>query len=162
MTATEKMNMSVNEEKSASANMQEARMYLRQVRDAYRRSEVLCAQADQYRELATRATGRMDAVRVSGTSHRSNVETYVLELVDAHDRLRREIHRLLNISRQAEELISRLPDGRHRAVLQMRYLCALDWEEVAERLHFTIRWAHKLHREALWELDQILAKERGH
>lgn len=162
MTSIEKMNESVKEEMSASANMQEARMYLRQVRDAYRRSEVLCAQADKYRDLATRATGRMDAVRVSGTSRRSNVETYVLELVETHDRLRREIHRLLNISTQAEELISKLPDSRHRAVLQMRYLCALDWEEVAQRLHFTIRWAHKLHREALMELDKIIAKERGH
>lgn len=162
MTTVEKMNNSVNEEMSASANMQEARMYLRQVRDAYRRSEVLCAQADKYRDLATRATGRMDAVRVSGTSHRSNVETYVLELIDTHDKLRREIHRLLNISRQAEELIARLADSRHRAVLQMRYLCAMDWEEVAERLHFTIRWVHKLHREAIAELDKILASERGH
>ena len=163
MTTVEMNEQSVNtQEMSASADMQEARMYLRQVRDAYRRAEVLCAQAEKYRALATRATGRMDAVRVSGTSRRSNVETYVLELMDTHEKLQREIHRLLNISRQAEELISRLPDSRHRSVLQMRYLCALDWEEVAERLHFTIRWAHKLHREAVAELNVILNSERGH
>ena len=162
MTELEKNEQSVNEEKSASANMQGARMYLRQVRDAHRRAEVLCAQAEKYRVLAMRATGRMDAVRISGTPHRSNVETYVLELVDTHEKLQKEIHRLLNISHQAETLIAKLPDSRHRSVLQMRYLCALDWEEVAERLHFTIRWAHKLHREAIEMLDQILANERGH
>ena len=163
MTMVEKKEQSVNEaEMSASANMQEARMYLRQVRDAYRRAEVLTAQAEKYRALATRATGRMDAIRVSGTPRRSNVETYVLELIETHEKLQREIHRLLNISREAEKLISLLPDDRQRAVLQMRYLCALDWEDVAERLHFTIRWAHKLHREAILELDRILAAKRGH
>ena len=157
------MEQSVMNERSASANMQEARTYLRQVRDAYRRSEALCAQAEKYRVLATRATGRMDAVRVSGTSRRSNVETYVLELVETHEKMQAEIHRLLDLSREAEKLIARLPDSRHRAVLQMRYLCGMDWEEVADKLHFTLRWAHKLHREAIGQLNEMLqADETGH
>ena len=141
-------------ETSASAGMQEARMYLRQVRDAYRRTQALCAQAEKYRELAMRATGRTDALRVSGTPQRSKVETYVLELMDTHEALQREIHRLLNISREAEKLISRLEDSRLRCVLQMRYLCGLDWEEVAQRLNYTLRWVHKLHREAIELLAQ--------
>ena len=52
MTMTEMKNKSVNNEQmSASADMQEARMYLRRVRTAHRRADLLCAQAEKYRTL---------------------------------------------------------------------------------------------------------------
>ena len=143
-------------ETSASADLQEVRMYLRRVRTAHRRADLLCAQAEKYRTLAMRATGRTDAIRVSGTPRRSNVETYVLELVDTHARLQQEINQLLQYSRDAEKLILKLPDESQRAVLQLRYLCAMNWEEVAERLHFSLRWVHKLHADAIANLAQGL------
>lgn len=152
MMMTDKQSVT-KEEKHASAGMQEARMYLRRVRDAYRRSIALSAQLERYRELATRATGRMDALRVSGTSQRSKVETYVLELVEAQAKIEEEIHHLLEWTQEAEALIAQLEDSRMQDVLRMRYLCALDWEEVAQRQHYTLRWVHKLHREALAQLE---------
>lgn len=159
MTMTEMKSKSVNNEQmSASADMQEARMYLRRVRTAHRRADLLCAQAEKYRTLAMRATGRTDALRVSGTPQRSNVETYVLELVDTHARLQQEINRLLKYSREAEKLILKLPDENHRAVLQLRYLCAMGWEEVAERLHYSLRWVHKLHADAIAALAEMRRK----
>ena len=42
----------------------EIKDYLREVRHAHLRAEVLCARAEKYREMATRATGRTDALRV--------------------------------------------------------------------------------------------------
>ena len=32
----------------------------------------------------------------------------------------------------------------------------MDWEEVARRLHYTLRWTHKLHREAI---DQLAGED---
>lgn len=132
----------------------EVKEYLREVRHIHLRTEVLCARAEKYREMASRATGRMDAVRVSGTPDRSKVEQYVLELVDMHDELQKEIKRLVRYTQKAEKLIQQLPDERYRAVLQLRYLCGYDWQEIADRLHFSLRWVHKLHGEALAELTQ--------
>jgi len=80
---------------------------------------------------------------------------YVADLMDAHRELQKEIRRLLRSSREAEKKILRLQDGRHRAVLQLRYLCAMDWDEVADKLHYTLRWTHKLHREALEQLTEL-------
>lgn len=145
-------------EKSASAGMQDVRMYLREVRFAFRRTEVLCERAEKYRTLAMRATGRTDALRVSGTPQRSKMETYVLELVDTHAELQKEINALLALSREAEKLIGQLEDDRHRAVLQLRYLCAMTWEEVAEKMKYTLRWTHKMHREAVAKLERIWAQ----
>ena len=127
----------------------DVRMMLRDVRHCQLRTQTLCARAEKYREMAMQATGRTDAIRVSGTGDRSKVEKYILELWDVHNELQEEISRLMKKSREAEKLIRTLEDDRHRAVLELRYLCAMTWEEIAGKLHFTVRWAHKLHKEAM-------------
>ena len=127
----------------------DARMMLRDVRHCQLRTLTLCARAEKYREMAMQATGRTDAIRVSGTGDRSKVEKYILELWDVHNELQEEISRLMKKSREAEKLIRTLEDDRHRAVLELRYLCAMTWEEIAQKTNFTVRWAHKLHKEAL-------------
>lgn len=127
----------------------DVRMMLRDVRHCQRRTLTLCARAEKYREMAMQATGRTDALRTSGTSSRSKVEKYVLELWEVHNELQQEIAKLMTKSREAEKLIQTLEDDRHRAVLELRYLCAMTWEEIARKTHFTVRWAHKLHKEAM-------------
>ena len=133
----------------SSPNTLDVRMQLRDVRHSQLRSVALCARAEKYREMAMQATGRTDALRVSGTNQRSKVETYVLELWNAHNELQKELAELMEKSRQAEERIKTLPEERHRAVLELRYLCGLTWEEIAQRLNFTLRWVHKLHKEGI-------------
>lgn len=131
------------------------RTQLREVRHAHMRTEVLCARAERYRELAMRATGRADAIRLGGTSQNSKVETYVLELIDVHADLQKEISQLMRLSREMEKRIAVLESDSQRAVLQLRYLCAYDWQDIANRLHFSLSWVHRLHREAI----EILAEE---
>lgn len=135
-----------------TAQPADVKEYLRDVRHAFWRADVLSARAERYRELATRATGRMDALRLGGTPIRSKVENYVLELMQAHQELQDQISELLALTRQAEKLIARLPDERYRLVLHLRYLCGYDWQDIADRLHFSLRWVHKLHGEALAQL----------
>ena len=133
---------------SVAKNM-DLRMYLRDVRHCHLRTLTLCARAEKYREMAMQATGRTDALRVSGTGNRSKVEKYILELWDVHNELQAEISRLMKMSREAEKMIALLEDERHRAILELRYLCGMTWQEIAAKLHFTIRWTHKLHKDAL-------------
>ena len=141
--------------------MTDVRSYLRDVRHRYRYAQTLCERASRYREMATRATGRMDALRLSGTSRRSKVEDNVLAMVDVHRELKEKIRELLEETRRAEKLICTLSDERYHAVLQLRYLCGMSWEEVAQRLHFSVRWVHKLHGEGLKQLAQHWT-HRGH
>ncbi len=133
----------------------DTRMMLRDVRHCHLRTLTLCVRAEKYREMAMQATGRTDALRVSGTPNRSKVEKYVLELWEVHNELQQEIRRLMEKSREAESLIQRLPDQRFRAVLELRYLCGLTWNEVASKLHFTLRWTHELHNAAIEALAAL-------
>jgi len=141
--------------------MTDVRSYLRDVRHRYRYAQTLCERANRYREMATRATGRTDALRLSGTSRRSKVEDNVLAMVDVHRELKERIEGLMQETKRAERLISILPDPRHRSVLQLRYLCSMGWEEIADKMQYTLRWVHKLHSEALERLQKHVDK-RGH
>ena len=146
---TEEQSVRAHAPAKSSEGSLDVRMMLRDVRHCQLRTLTLCARAEKYREMAMQATGRTDAIRVSGTGERSKVEKYILELWDVHNELQQEIARLMEKSREAEKLIQTLEDDRYRAVLELRYLCAMTWEELADKLHFTVRWAHKLHKEAV-------------
>ena len=146
---TEEQSVRAHAPAKSSESPLDVRMQLRDVRHCQLRTLTLCARAEKYREMAMQATGRTDAIRVSGTGDRSKVEKYILELWDVHNELQEEISRLMKKSREAEKLIRTLEDDRHRAVLELRYLCAMTWEEIAQKTNFTVRWAHKLHKEAL-------------
>ena len=146
---TEEQSVRAHAPAKSSEGSLDVRMMLREVRHCQLRTLTLCARAEKYREMAMQATGRTDAIRVSGTGERSKVEKYILELWDVHNELQQEIARLMEKSREAEKLIQTLEDDRYRAVLELRYLCAMTWEELADKLHFTVRWAHKLHKEAV-------------
>ena len=152
---------SVSASASENVDVLKVKEYLREVRTKQRYAQVLCERAQRYRDMAMRATGRVSAVRFGGTSRRSKVEDNVLAMMDVEKELRDRMKELLEDTRRVEKMISLMTDERYHAVLQLRYLCGLSWEEVANRLHFTVRWVHKLHGEGLKQLAQGWTP-RGH
>lgn len=48
--------------------------------------------------------------------------------------------------------ISEIEDERVRTVMSLRYVQGLEWEEVAERMYFSLRWVMRLHKRGLEEL----------
>ena len=146
---------------SAGADVLEVKEYLREVRSKQRYAQVLCERAQRYRDMAMRATGRVSAVRFGGTSRRSKVEDNVLAMMDVEKELRERMEELMKETRRVEKMISLMTDDRYHAVLQLRYLCGMSWEEVASKLHFSVRWVHKLHGEGLKQLAQGWTP-RGH
>lgn len=151
---TEEQSVRAHAPAKSSESTLDVRMMLREVRHCHMRTLTLCARAEKYREMAMQATGRTDALRTSGTSNRSKVEKYILELWDVHNELQQEISRLMKMSREAEKRILSLEDDRYRAVLELRYLCGLTWEEITKKLNFTLRWTHKLHKAAVESLQE--------
>ena len=139
----------------------DVRSYLRDVRHRYSYAQTLSERASRYREMAMRATGRMDALRLSGTARRSKVEDNVLAMMDVQKEWKERIDALMQETQKAEKLISVLTDPRHRSVLHLRYLSGMGWEEIAGKMQYTLRWVHKLHSEAI-EMLQRYVDKRGH
>ena len=77
----------------------------------------------------------------------------VLKIVDAEREMTTGIEELLTRQREAEALIGRIEDGRYRALLQLRYLAGLTWDQVAEKMGYEARQVYRLYRSALGEAE---------
>ncbi|MCL1872975.1 MAG: DUF1492 domain-containing protein [Clostridiales bacterium] len=75
--------------------------------------------------------------------------------VNAYERkVKASIKRLEKETMLIEDAIQRLKDPQEREILRLRYLEALDWWEVAEKVSYSISWIYTLHGKALLHLKQ--------
>ena len=105
-------------------------------RNSLLRCNVLCTRAQIYKAMAENAKS-------------VNFTEACMDLIETHKQLMQEIGILESKSRQAEKVILRIEDERKRAVLQLYYLCGFSMHEVADKLHYTVRWCYKIHKEAI-------------
>ena len=56
-----------------------------------------------------------------------------------------------------EAVISRLNDSRQRAVLTLRYLEGLRWNRIAQALCYEVETIYRAHRQALQEIERMMA-----
>lgn len=116
-------------------------------RESYLKTATLCEQAERYRSLAEMAT-RKNLAQTGG-----KVDEYVVKLMDVHEELNHKVQEMVDSTKEAETAIKTLKDERYKAVLSLYYLCAMDMDEVATKLHYSKRWVYKLHKEALKTLE---------
>ena len=136
----------------------DVRHTLEEARASIRRIKAINARIDFYTETATRATGSMEAVRVSGTGNRSKVEDNVVRLIDAREMLDRELARCEGVIAQAERLIGMLEEPKH-SVMAYRYLMGMQWDEIAQVVSYDKRYVYKLHGWALQDLNRRTKSE---
>lgn len=66
------------------------------------------------------------------------------------------IDRLLNISKEITEVISKLKSALHRSVFTARYINFKTWEEIAEDMEMDLRWIYRLRKRIMAEVEEIL------
>ena len=136
------------------------REFFQRVVHADRRIAAMAEQCAHYRELAMRATGNMQALRMSGTQWRSKVEDGVVHLVDLIDEIDRQAEALCAQRREVQSVIDALDDPQAKEVLELRYLGGMNWNDIALRMHYEMAQIHRIHRRAL-TLAQQEIEERA-
>lgn len=66
------------------------------------------------------------------------------------------VDELLGLQVKIADEIMQLDKYTHQMVLRERYLHNKKWEEIADEQHYDISYLHKLHRQALGELEKGL------
>ena len=89
----------------------------------------------------------------SGSSGEDSLQRAVEKMLELRDELAAELRRQLTIRREIEEAIRALEDERLRELLRLRDLEGLTWERVAERMECSQQWIHKLHYDAIAQVD---------
>lgn len=131
----------------------DVRQTLDAARSSIKRVKAIRARMDFYRDLATRATSSMEAVRVSGTDNHSKVEDNVVRLIDAQELLDKELARSEHVIAEAERLVATLDEPKH-SIMAYRYLMGMSWDEIACIVGYEKRQVFRYHGWALQELNR--------
>lgn len=136
-----------------------ARRYLQEYPAMYDRHAALLRELARLRECTTRATGRMDALRLSGTPNHGGNEDAMLRVVEAEDVLTDLIGRMAAALSARLRLIESLPDEMHKTLLTLRYINGLNWEQVGYKLHYERTQLFELHGRALKAAQEAMARQ---
>ncbi len=140
-----------------------AREYLSQ---AYRLDQRIQSKKNQIVSLENVAMNCTSAI--TGMPHNpsptiSPMADAVCKIVDIKNDLKYELTQLLNYKISILELIRSVKDLEYKLILEKRYLCYQQWEEIACDLNYSVSWVLKLHRKSLRAVDAVMAgKEKKH
>lgn len=68
----------------------------------------------------------------------------------------RNIDELVKVKAEILNAISKLPDGRYREILRLRYLKGMTFEQIAVEMHYSWRHVCTLHGRALLRMEEII------
>jgi hypothetical protein len=132
------------------------RRYLMQYTVMHQRREALVRELVRLREATTRATSRIDAMRLGGTPNHGGPEDAMLRVVDAEQRLETLIADLADALTARVRLIESLPDERHKTLLTLRYINGMGWEQVGYAMHYERTAIYDLHAQAIRAAQQAM------
>lgn len=111
----------------------------------------------QLRALAERCTVRMTGESRSPGSHSDRVGRNAAKIADLENKIDADIDRLVDLKEKLMYFVSALEDERERNVIERHYILHESFEVIAEKLGYTPRHVHRLHRSALAHLDEHYA-----
>ncbi len=122
-----------------------------------RKSEILIQhkkeELDKARSLAVYNGVKMGDMP-SGTGDPSKSRTNALvKIMDYEDELNDAISELVERKRQGTMMVDSLDDPIMIDIFYRRYFEYQTWEEIAEKVGYTLQWIHELHRRGLIELS---------
>ena len=109
---------------------------------------------ENWRRIAEPITAAIKPVAAFSSMPSKKVEDCVCNIIELQEEIQEEIDGLVQVEREIGRAITKaVEDPTLRALLEMRYLNYLKWEEIAVRLDVTFRWTMTLHRRALEEFS---------
>lgn len=109
---------------------------------------------ENWRRIAESITAAIKPVAAFSSMPSKKVEDCVCNIIELQEEIQEEIGGLVQVEREIGRAITKaVEDPTLRALLEMRYLNYLKWEEIAVRLDVTFRWTMTLHRRALEEFS---------
>jgi Protein of unknown function (DUF1492). len=117
------------------------------------------AQKQKWRDTALRITSgcmSLDKV-VGGIETTSRTADCVNRIVDIERDVIRKIDEQITVKEEIAFVINLLDEGRHKTVLEYRYLCFMSWDDIADIMHYDrdSKHVYYLHRKALKILHTV-------
>lgn len=129
---------------------EEAKEFLNRGYRAKERIKAKEERIESWRQIAESITVELKPVVSFSSTPSKKVEDCACNIVDLQREIQEEINELVFVEREIGKAIGQAGlDPMLKALLEMRYLNYLKWEEIAVRLDLTFRWTMTLHKRAL-------------
>lgn len=126
-----------------------AKQYLKQ---AYRLNELIDSdlkELENLRSLSTSITSDTTKERVQSSTVSDKIGNIVVKIVDLENQINDEIDKFVDLKKEIRDAINTVTNPNERLVLRLRYIVFLTWEQVAEKMTYSLKQVHRIHSEAL-------------
>lgn len=139
-----------------------AREYLSGARRLDVQIKVDLRELEHWRDLSASISGCNFAPHYNATRSIDPPFVKCMEkIVDLEEKIKQEVHDLVMVKTDMLEKIHSLESVDYQSVLELRYLSYRTWEQIAEEMHYSIRWIYKLHGKALQELERKMEEDKN-
>ena len=134
-----------------------AKDYLRQAFCLDRRIASDIDELKELRELAESVSAPQLEERVQ--TSRSTTAPFVRsieKILDLEAKVADELDRLVEMKTEIRETIDKVDDHDQKMLLRYRYIHFHTWEEIADEMHYGLRWVYTHHGRALESVNKIM------
>lgn len=111
--------------------------------------------------LATKTTAVMGGERVQASGSQQKMADCVMKIADLKNQIESEVTELIDLKREAREILCRACDAECITLLHKRYFLFETWEQIAVEMDFTYQWVSDgLHKKALSQFQRVLNKKQ--
>ena len=138
-----------------------AKEYLGQAYRLDQRINSKLQQVESLRSLTRKVTASYDGETVFHTRNVTSLEDTIYRLMEAEEELNRQIDELVVLKMDISRMIDRVRNESLRLILEKRYLCFLQWDQIAAEMHYSRRWVLKRHARAVEVVDKLMTEREG-
>lgn len=125
--------------------------YLRSYRQQEHHIDALLAETERWRSRAKAMTAHYGAAGTKGGS--AGFPGAVEKVLELEAQMDREIDAIQKIRGNVVRAIDGLKDARQANVLRLKYIVGKREQEIADKMHYHIRYIQKLHRQGVKNLN---------
>ena len=132
-----------------------AKEYLSQ---AYRIDQRINSKLEQVmslRALLGKATGTLTGAPKAATPNPHSMEDTICKMVDMENEINADIDMLVDLKTEIMKCIKQIGNPEYQTLLELRYLCFKNWEDISTEMDYSLRRLYELHNLAL---EQIFFK----
>ena len=132
-----------------------AKEYLSQ---AYRIDQRINSKLEQVMSLRTllgKATGTLTGAPKAATPNPHSMEDTICKMVDMENEINADIDMLVDLKTEIMTCIKQVGNPEYQTLLELRYLCFKNWEDISTEMDYSLRRLYELHNLAL---EQIFFK----
>ena len=123
--------------------------YLNQARNMDELIKSNKAELERLRELSTCISSPAAGGTSRGNAPGDRVGNIATRIADLEAQIQQDIDYYITVKSDIHNAIERITNRDERLLLRMRYIDGMTWEQIAEKMHYSVSGIYKLHKKSI-------------